>query len=51
MYIFGIFPKQKVQQHAIKQRDLKAKFIFEHWYREQSSIILGLAPPRQTDSA
>ena len=45
MYIFGIFPKQKVQQHAIGQSDLKAKFIFEHWCWEQSLVILGLAPP------
>lgn len=31
--------------HAIKQGDTKAKFIFKHWYKEQCSIILGLAPP------
>lgn len=43
--ILRVFLKQKVQQHAIKQRDLKAKFIFEHWYGEQSSIILRLASP------
>lgn len=41
----GDISKTKVQQHVIKQRDLKAKFILEHWYREQSSIIAGLAPP------
>lgn len=40
----GDISKTKVQQHVIKQRDLKAKFILEHWYREQSYIIVGLAP-------
>lgn len=41
----GDISKTKVQQHVIKQRDLKAKFILEHWYREQNSVIVGLAPP------
>lgn len=45
MNILGLFLKQKVQQHVIKQGDLKAEFPFEPWDREQSSTILRLAPP------
>lgn len=41
---WGIFLKQKYNS-MLQSRDLKAKFILEHWYRKQSYIIVGLAPP------